>query len=57
MDPICKALSGVVAPCKPPPRGTNPAPTKPPNQPRSYHINYPDRLPGGFQPGKKSRLF
>lgn len=56
MDPIMNKTSAGVVTSSKPPRSTNPEPTKPTIK-SSYYINYPDILPGGFQPGKKSRLF
>lgn len=39
------------------PSFTKPTSTKLTVKPASWEINYPDPLPGGFQPGKKSYLF
>lgn len=33
------------------------ASTKLTEKPARWEVNYPDPLPGGFQPGKKSYLF
>ncbi|GAW11895.1 hypothetical protein ANO14919_012480 [Xylariales sp. No.14919] len=40
------------------PKPTKPAAAKPaPRRSAAAEINYPDPLPGGFMPGKKSLLF